>query len=74
MFFAAVYPGVRDLGKFGSYVHYSPPSRPYRLFSFFLEGVYNTVALDKNVVDIDSIIMIRYTIRMKNSGERRKPG
>jgi hypothetical protein len=33
MLFATVDPGVRDQSKFGSYVHYSPPSRPYRLFS-----------------------------------------
>jgi hypothetical protein len=32
MFFTAVDPGVRDQGKFGPYVHYSPPFRPYRLF------------------------------------------
>jgi hypothetical protein len=48
MLFAAVDPGVRDLGTFGSYVHYSPPFRPYRLFSFFLEGIYNAVALGES--------------------------
>jgi hypothetical protein len=45
MLFAAVDPGVRYLSKFGSYVHYSPPPFPGRLFSLFLEGFYNAVAL-----------------------------
>jgi hypothetical protein len=46
MLFTAVDPGVRDQGKFGSYVHYSPPTLPCRLFFLLLEGVYNAVALD----------------------------
>jgi hypothetical protein len=53
MLFTAVDPGVRDMGEFGSYVHVSPPFRPYRLFSPFLEGVYNAVAPNSAAGAID---------------------
>jgi hypothetical protein len=45
MLFTPVDPGVWDQGKFGSDIHYSPPSLPCRLFYLFLEEFYNAVAL-----------------------------
>jgi hypothetical protein len=39
MLFAPVDPGTRDPGKFGSYVHYFPPSFPGRLVFFFQCGM-----------------------------------
>jgi hypothetical protein len=55
MLFATVDPGVRNPGKFGSYVQYSPPPFPGRLFSPFLEGFYNAVALACDRLGIDVI-------------------
>jgi hypothetical protein len=53
MLFAAVYPGVRDPGKFDSYIHYSPPILPCWIFSLFLEGFYNSVTLPQGKETID---------------------
>jgi hypothetical protein len=59
MLFAPVYPGVRDPGEFGSYIHYSPPTLPCRLF-FSLEGLYNALALGCHPLDVDFFPFLEY--------------
>jgi hypothetical protein len=66
MLFAPVDPGVRDEGKFGTYVHYSPPTLSCRLFPLFLEGFYNAVALIKFGKPIDKELVSEFGLSTIN--------
>jgi hypothetical protein len=70
MFFTPVDPGVRNQGKFGPYVHFSPPS--LRLFLLFLEEVYNAIALYWTLPHLeDRKISGKYNRRGENDGKER---